>query len=47
MEQEILGKGAVKFKCPKCLETTITRTSNERKIAAKYTCAKCGFVGPN
>jgi len=39
--------GSVSFKCPKCLEITITRTRNEREIAAKYTCTACGFVGPN
>jgi len=39
--------GTVKFPCPKCGYEHITRTPNERKIAAKYTCPQCGFEGPN
>jgi predicted RNA-binding Zn-ribbon protein involved in translation (DUF1610 family) len=39
--------GSVSFPCPKCQETTLTRTRNEREIAAKYLCRSCGFVGPN
>jgi predicted RNA-binding Zn-ribbon protein involved in translation (DUF1610 family) len=39
--------GSVSFLCPKCESTTITRTRNEREIAAKYTCTDCGFTGPN
>ena len=40
-------RGAVVFRCPKCGETEIVRTSNERANAVKYTCSKCGFTGPN
>jgi len=39
--------GSVTFKCPKCQETAIVRTRNERETAAKYTCKQCGFIGPN
>ena len=39
--------GSVTFQCPKCQDSTIIRTRNEREIAAKYTCTKCGFTGPN
>lgn len=39
--------GSVSFPCPKCGETTIMRTRNEREIAAKYACSQCGFSGPN
>ncbi|MBR9700741.1 RNA-binding protein [Candidatus Woesearchaeota archaeon] len=39
--------GSVRFPCPKCGKSEITRTRNEREIVAKYTCPECGFVGPN
>jgi len=39
-------KGTVVFNCPACKEK-IVRCSNCRKIAAKYKCSSCGFVGPN
>ena len=39
--------GSVSFQCPKCQQTTILRTRNEREIASKYVCSSCGFVGPN
>lgn len=39
--------GSSKFNCPQCGKTEIVRCAQCRKIAAKYTCAECGFVGPN
>ena len=39
--------GSVTFKCPKCQENDIVRSRNEREIVSKYTCSKCGFIGPN
>ncbi len=39
--------GSIKFKCPKCAETEIVRCAHCRKIVARYTCASCGFTGPN
>ncbi|PIN75696.1 RNA-binding protein [Candidatus Woesearchaeota archaeon CG10_big_fil_rev_8_21_14_0_10_37_12] len=47
IQKELNNKeGRVKFSCPKCLNTDITRTLNARKIGTKYTCT-CGFEGPN
>ncbi len=40
-------RGAVSFKCPSCKDYEIVRSTKARKIAANYTCPKCGFVGPN
>ena len=40
-------RGSVNFKCPNCGEFEIVRTKNERQIAKKYKCPKCGFEGPN
>ena len=37
----------VKFKCPNCLKSEITRTLHEREVGAKYECKQCGFTGPN
>ncbi len=39
--------GSVKFKCPQCGKTEIIRCSACRKNATKFTCAECGFEGPN
>jgi predicted RNA-binding Zn-ribbon protein involved in translation (DUF1610 family) len=39
--------GSVRFMCPRCQEAEIVRSRNERETVAKYTCPKCGFVGPN
>jgi len=39
--------GSVLFPCPKCNKSQIIRCRHCRKIAAKYTCASCGFEGPN
>ncbi|MCC7574179.1 DUF1610 domain-containing protein [Candidatus Woesearchaeota archaeon] len=40
-------RGSVSFMCPNCGDYEIVRSSKARKIASKYTCPKCGFVGPN
>jgi len=37
----------VRFKCPNCLKSDITRTAHEREVGAKYECKQCGFTGPN
>jgi len=39
--------GAVVFKCPKCGEHEIVRSTNARRNALKYSCPGCGFTGPN
>lgn len=39
--------GSVQFPCPACSESTVVRTTKERKLAIKYKCEKCGFTGPN
>lgn len=39
--------GTIEFKCPKCLDANIIRCKDCRKLASKYACKKCGFVGPN
>ena len=38
--------GAVSFKCPSCGKYEIARCGHCRKIAAKYACPDCGFMGP-
>lgn len=38
--------GAVVFKCPKCMDYEIIRSTFARENALKYTCV-CGFEGPN
>ena len=38
---------SIKFRCPNCLKSEITRTSHERVVGAKYECKNCGFIGPN
>ena len=38
---------SVKFKCPNCLKSDITRSAHERAVGAKYECRSCGFSGPN
>ena len=40
-------KGSVIFDCPKCGKQKIIRSFNDRQISSKYTCAECGFMGPN
>jgi len=40
-------KGVARFLCPKCGKYEIVRCPQCRKIAAKYTCPGCNFVGPN
>ncbi|PIZ48929.1 RNA-binding protein [Candidatus Woesearchaeota archaeon CG_4_10_14_0_2_um_filter_57_5] len=39
-------EGSVNFPCPQCNEE-IVRSGKARAIAARYTCPKCGFTGPN
>lgn len=46
-EQKLQNIEGTTFLCPKCGKETITRTGNERKIAAQYICKGCGFIGPN
>ncbi|HLC81417.1 MAG TPA: zinc finger domain-containing protein [Candidatus Nanoarchaeia archaeon] len=40
-------QGSVAFNCPKCGKLKIIRCSTCRKNANHYTCANCGFQGPN
>ncbi len=40
-------EGVAKFSCPQCGKTQIIRCGHCRSIVAKYTCAECGFMGPN
>ena len=40
-------EGTAKFQCPKCGKMEIIRCKHCRAISAKYTCASCGFTGPN
>jgi hypothetical protein len=42
-----LPAGTVRFVCPQCSEMEIIRIPQARKMAAKYSCPKCGFTGPN
>ena len=44
-KQEIGKKGLV-FKCPKCGKQEIARCLKCKKLASKYECKKCGFIGP-
>jgi len=39
--------GTARFKCPSCGKQEIVRTRHMRQVAAKYSCAECGFEGPN
>ncbi|MFH1126686.1 MAG: zinc finger domain-containing protein [archaeon] len=39
------GEHSVKFKCPGCGEDVV-RCSKCKVTSNKYTCSKCGFVGP-
>ncbi|HIG95621.1 TPA: RNA-binding protein [Candidatus Woesearchaeota archaeon] len=36
-----------RFYCPVCNKFEIVRCGHCRQIVAKYTCASCGFIGPN
>jgi len=38
--------GSVIFNCPECGKYEIIRCTHCRKIASKYKCPECGFVGP-
>ncbi|MFH1209185.1 MAG: zinc finger domain-containing protein [archaeon] len=46
-KKEIDVTGGVKFLCPNCGKSDITRCKHCRKIAAKYVCKNCSFSGPN
>lgn len=39
--------GSVVFNCPNCGKFEIVRCKHCRSLSAKYTCAECGFIGPN
>jgi len=39
--------GTARFPCPECGGGEIIRCLHCREIAAKYTCSKCNFTGPN
>lgn len=41
------SEGSTIFKCPKCAKYEIVRCGECRKLASKYQCAMCEFVGPN
>jgi len=41
----LIEQGATTFYCPSCQEG-IGRCRNCREQSVKYTCKKCGFVGP-
>ena len=36
----------IKFKCPKCGKSTITRCAKCRETVTGYVCEECGFSGP-
>ncbi|MFQ5998651.1 MAG: zinc finger domain-containing protein [Candidatus Bathyarchaeia archaeon] len=36
----------VKFSCPNCSETVLTRCQRCRTFGRPYRCPKCGFTGP-
>jgi predicted RNA-binding Zn-ribbon protein involved in translation (DUF1610 family) len=46
-KKSVNDKGTVSFSCPQCSEFEIVRCTNCRSNASKYTCASCGFKGPN
>jgi predicted RNA-binding Zn-ribbon protein involved in translation (DUF1610 family) len=39
--------GSTRFLCPSCGKHEIIRCAACRKRGIKFTCASCGFVGPN
>ncbi|OIO63553.1 RNA-binding protein [Candidatus Woesearchaeota archaeon CG1_02_47_18] len=41
------SSGVARFMCPNCGKSEIVRCKNCRRTAARYTCALCGFSGPN
>ncbi|MAG47107.1 RNA-binding protein [archaeon] len=45
-KKSILDSGSI-FKCPECGKSEIVRCRHCREIAARYTCSKCSFQGPN
>ncbi len=40
-------RGSVIFMCPGCNKYEIVRCEHCRKVAAKYHCHECNFIGPN
>lgn len=36
----------ITFTCPACNGAEISRSRQARQLGKKYTCPKCGFVGP-
>ncbi|MBU0530820.1 MAG: zinc finger domain-containing protein [Candidatus Aenigmatarchaeota archaeon] len=36
----------VRFNCPKCGKGVVFRCETCKKLVNKYTCDKCGFIGP-
>ncbi len=41
----LIERGSTTFKCPNC-EEIIGRCNNCREQSVKYTCVKCGLIGP-
>ena len=41
----LLAQGSATFQCPTC-EEPIGRCTSCREQSVKYTCKKCGFIGP-
>ncbi len=40
-------KGSVNFSCPNCEKMEIVRCTTCKRNGTVYTCAGCGFKGPN
>ena len=36
----------VEITCPRCGEETVLRCKSCRALNTKYSCSKCGFIGP-
>lgn len=45
-EKLINDSANITFLCPNCGQAEISRSRKARILATKYTCPKCGFVGP-
>lgn len=45
-EKLVNDSADITFSCPNCGENEISRSRKARVLAKKYTCQKCGFVGP-
>jgi predicted RNA-binding Zn-ribbon protein involved in translation (DUF1610 family) len=39
--------GSVKFSCPSCGKSDISRCKKCRGLGTRYKCKDCGFEGPN